>query len=203
MPQLVARTQTPIGAVDTYNALAGACSFGREGLLVLLSQIWLETGSGASCFNFNLGGIKSTGGSDGFDWFQSQTQEGSGGSAVTITALFRAYDSLDAGAADFVHLLQSRFAAAWAAAQTGDTGAYAQALHDGGYYTASETDYAAGLATRYAQLDPQIPAGAPNRGLGVALKVGAILAVSAGAAWWLLDPRAVKRTFQSLKGAFA
>jgi len=49
--------------------------------------------------------------------------------------------------ARWLRLLQSRYALAWAASETGDAHAYAAAAKRAGYYTATLESYYAGLAT--------------------------------------------------------
>jgi flagellum-specific peptidoglycan hydrolase FlgJ len=155
---LVPTTKTPLLAVDVYLALRMQWSAQvgseptRAQLLTLLAQIWLETGAGGSCFNFNLGGIKHVNG-DGRPFYSVQTHEVIGGVNKVLVQPFRAYASLAEGAADYLHLIRTTFGFAWPAVETADIDAYAHALHVRGYYTASEHDYAAALHVRYKQLD--------------------------------------------------
>lgn len=67
------------------------------------------------------------------------------GKRVNLTDGFRAYSSLDAGAADYLKLLTGRYHAALAPAAQGDLQGFAEALHAKGYYTASPADYTKAL----------------------------------------------------------
>lgn len=58
---------------------------------------------------------------------------------------FRAFSSLDEGMAAHLQILARRFAKAWPALLAGDFVAFAHALHDQGYFTASPDAYANGM----------------------------------------------------------
>ena len=111
---------------------------------VLTAQASLETASGAKMYNFNFGGIKGHAPDGGTA--SLRTHEVLGGKDVVIRDGFRAYASLDDGARDFVNTMKTRFGGAVQAASRGDVAGFASALKRSGYYTASETDYAHGLA---------------------------------------------------------
>ena len=128
----------------------------REHVLVVLAQIWHETNAGASCFNFNLAGVKHWP-NDGRDFFTSRTTEVIGGVDTIVRAEFRAFADLDAGMADYFKELRTTFADAWPAILAGDTAAYAHALKLAHYYTASEANYAAALARHRDVLDAVLP----------------------------------------------
>ena len=95
-------------------------------------------------FNFNFGGIKGaapeTGGTA-----RCRTREVVDGREVSVRDGFRAYRSLEEGAADYVRLLRGRFGAAVARAEVGDIDGFARALKASGYYTADEAKYASAL----------------------------------------------------------
>ena len=110
---------------------------------LLVAQASLETGQGSQMFNYNFGGIKGV--SPSGTTANYMTREVLGGQSVHIQQGFRAYGSLDEGARDYVSVLQSRFPQAFGAAGTGSVDAFAHALKQSHYYTASETEYAAGL----------------------------------------------------------
>lgn len=104
------------------------------------AQACLETGSGRSMFNYNFGGIKGT--SPSGMTAVSATHEWEGTTRYRTQARFRAYNSLDEGAQDFLSLLHRRYAPAIAAAERGDVDGYAHALKAGGYFTGPEARYA-------------------------------------------------------------
>ena len=161
MSQRVVPSRTLLGALTTYAALQTqwrtqvGTEPTRPQLLTMLAQVWHETGQGRSCYNWNLGGIKSA--RVGGEWYDITTTEGSGSVARTVVASFRAYANLDDSAADYVHLLRSTFGGTWPAIEAADVADYAHRLKIRGYYTDSEANYAAGLARNYAALAAVIP----------------------------------------------
>jgi flagellum-specific peptidoglycan hydrolase FlgJ len=154
-------TRTVVSATDLYAVLRAAWrqQLGtdplRASLLVLLSQWSLETADGAKCMNWNLGGIKWTP-ACGHDYAAYDTHEVIGGKTITVVQRFRAYDNLDQGAADYLRLLRTRFAASWPAVEAGDPADFARRLKAAGYYTAPEQEYESGLRSRYTMLDKAI-----------------------------------------------
>ena len=114
--------------------------------VAILTAHWaLETDGGRCMPGHNFAGIKAAAGAPGA---QLRTVEGHGAGRREISARFRAYDSAQAGARDYVHLLASRYPAALAAAAAGNAPAFVQALAHGGYFTADPVAYAAGLEQR-------------------------------------------------------
>jgi flagellum-specific peptidoglycan hydrolase FlgJ len=84
--------------------------------------------------------------------------EGHGRTEQHVFARFRSYESAQAGARDYVHLLATRYPTALVAAAAGDAAGFAHALAKGGYFTAEPSAYAAGLEQRLLQLQhPQAP----------------------------------------------
>lgn len=115
----------------------------------LIGQAALETGWGrhqpASASgdpSFNFFGIKATGGWRGAA-VASQTTEYDGGVARARVEAFRAYDSSEAGVADYVRLVGSNPRYAAARGSGDDIARFATALQRGGY--ATDPDYAAKL----------------------------------------------------------
>jgi len=160
--KLVPTLRTHMTAADVYAALLAAWSESiatvpsRASLLTLLAQWSLETGGGGSCNNNNLGGIKHVAG-DGHDYAMYLTREVINGKSVLIDQNFRAYRSIEEGAADYIHILRNTFGFAWPAVEAGDVADFAHRLKQRGYYTADEHEYAAGLRARYMSLDHLIP----------------------------------------------
>lgn len=112
-------------------------------LAVLTAHASLETGAGRAMYNYNFGGIKGTGPS-GLT-ASSATREVVDGRSVATRAGFRAYNSIDEGAHDYVSLLSRRYPEALQAAAGGDVDGFAHALRQGGYYSATELSYTNGL----------------------------------------------------------
>ncbi len=160
--ELVPAQRTVMSAPDVFTALklAWLTILGtaptRAALLTLLSQWSLETGGGFASKNWNLAGIKHVPG-DGHNYATYLTEEVIGGVRRTMTQNFRAYGSLDEGAIDYLQTLRRDFGFAWPAVEAGDVTDFAHRLKVRGYYTAPESEYAAGLRARYALLDRDIP----------------------------------------------
>jgi hypothetical protein len=107
---------------------------------IATAQASLETASGRRMYNFNFGGIKGT--SPSGLTTTANTHEWENGVRYRTQAHFRAYHSLDEGAADFLSLLHRRYGSALAAAEQGDVDGYAHALKQRGYFTGPEGHYA-------------------------------------------------------------
>ncbi|MEO6599158.1 MAG: glucosaminidase domain-containing protein [Polyangiaceae bacterium] len=128
----------------------------------LLTAHWaLETDGGRAMPGHNFAGIKASPTAKGafFD-----TIEGHGAARRELSARFRVYDSPEAGARDYVKLLETRYPAALEAARSGDTADFARALAAGGYFTADPAAYSAGLRQRRENLAESAPSasnGAP------------------------------------------
>jgi hypothetical protein len=159
--------KTLVGPVALYGVLRAAwlaqlgTAPSRASLLVLLAQWALETGNGASCFGWNLGGIKHVPG-DGHDFYVIRTTEYFDGKEKFLDQPFRSYASLEEGAADYLRLVHGRFSRAWPAVEAGDLVEFAHQLKMQGYYTAPEHSYSEGLQVRRAQLDTLIPGDPPD-----------------------------------------
>jgi len=146
----VPRIRTPVSEPTAASALVSALAavgehpHQREAQL-LLAQLWLETGRGSSCNNFNVGNITASdryeGGAFRPVWFDEPTLNSSTqmrhlhelmlkGQAPRA---FRAYATLEAGMGDYVHNLNTTFKAIVEAARTGDALATAQAIKSSHY----------------------------------------------------------------------
>lgn len=135
-------TQASQAIGRAYEALTGERP--SQGTLAILTSHWaLETGQGAKMYNFNFAGIKGKS-PEGLTAVMG-TREGSGQSAVHIRSGFRAYSTAEAGAHDYVSLLQRRYAGALTAAQNEDPAGFAQQLKARGYYTGDEALYTKGI----------------------------------------------------------
>ncbi|MEO7034398.1 MAG: glucosaminidase domain-containing protein [Polyangiaceae bacterium] len=138
--------------------------------LAILTAHWaLETDAGRAMPGHNFAGIKAAPSARGA---LLSTVEGYGATRREVSARFRVYDSAEAGARDYVHLLATRFPAALAAARTGSAAGFARALAHGGYFTADPVAYAAGLERRLHSLDrgaPLNPTSAPGTLAQIAL----------------------------------
>lgn len=137
--------RTPISAKDARNAIARAYevltgqSLDATGQAILTAQWAHETGHGASMFNYNFGGIKGTGPS-GLTVSQ-RTTEGYGANSRRIVDQFRAYETIDEGAKDYVRLLLNRYGDAVAAAGRGDASGFVHGLKQRGYFTGDPAAY--------------------------------------------------------------
>ena len=178
--------RTPLDYPGIANALIvawGDFEITRRAIRLASAQIAVESGL-ASCYNFNLSGMKtSPNNTYGYDWQFFKTRERFSdaqlaaakklGPLVVIGVdnglnnaylmprhpwcCFRAFTSLDLAMADHLATMQRKFPAGWAGLLTGDPAAFAHGLRQGGYYTATEKDYAGGLQWRYAQELKAVP----------------------------------------------
>ncbi len=148
-PREVAPRLTPVSQGQLRDAIARAHKklTGRapspRTLDVLTAHASLETASGARMYNFNFGGIKGHGPTG--ETARCKTREVIDGKEVTIRDGFRAYRTIDEGAADYMSLMRDRFPGAMEQASRGDVDGFARALKRSRYYTADEGAYAAGL----------------------------------------------------------
>jgi hypothetical protein len=150
----------------------------KESLWVLLAQIQLETGM-KYCHNWNLGNCKSVEGDGHDYQFYGCGEElpsGVAQHAVASSPLvaikrvytangqqmasvwiepdhpwcrFRAFESLELGAADHLVLMSKRFSKAWPAVVQGSPAVFAHLLKLQHYYTAPEEQYAHTLTSCY------------------------------------------------------
>jgi hypothetical protein len=124
-----------------------------ESVAILTAQWAHETGRGASMYNYNFAGIKGTGPS-GLTVAQ-RTREGWGATERTIVDNFRAYQTAEEGARDYVGLLKARFPAALDAAKQGDPGGTVRALKQAGYFTGDEGAYTRSVTKIAKELLPE------------------------------------------------
>lgn len=126
----------------------------RASIAVLCAQIVIETGL-VHLHNWNLGNVKRVAGQP---WTMlPHVWEIIGGQKVTFEpphpqTHFRAFDSLDAGAAAYLEIMRKRYADAWPAVLAGDPRDFAHRLKLARYYTASEGDYARALESTFKAL---------------------------------------------------
>lgn len=166
--QLVPAEVTLVTVAGVYAALRGAwraqmgADAPRAAILVLLSQWCLETGRGKSCRAYNLGNAKHRDG-DGRDWCQFSCSEVDAHGVEHFfhppdpTTSFRAFPSLDAGAADYLEMVRDNFPKTWPFVVGGDPDAYSRAAHASGYYTANVDTYTRSLAAIFHELDREVP----------------------------------------------
>ncbi len=112
---------------------------------ILLAQWSLETGRGKAMMNYNFGGIKGAGPSGLTARYG--THEVENGKTVSITDGFRAYESPEEGATDYVRLLAKRYGSALDAARAGDPQGFVRGLKKNGYFTAPEAQYSAAITS--------------------------------------------------------
>ena len=112
---------------------------------LLLAQWSLETGRGKAMMNNNFGGIKGAG-PTGLT-ARYGTHEVENGKTISITDGFRAYETPQEGATDYVRLLSKRYGSALDAARSGDAQGFVRGLKKGGYFTAPEAQYTSAIAS--------------------------------------------------------
>jgi hypothetical protein len=122
----------------------------KEAAGIIWAQHALETGSGGFCWNNNIGNLKCTEAqaSSGVPYMMlAGTWEMIHGHKVVFqpphpATWFRAFASLDEGMTAHLDLLKNRrYATCWPAVESGEPAAFAEALKQRGYYTASVLDY--------------------------------------------------------------
>lgn len=179
-PKQLAPVRTPIDPNElalalcrAYHAVLGTWP-SRGSVLTLLAQSSLETGHWAACVCFNLGNVKSREG-DGRSWtyFRCSEVELRDGRRVEVfydppspTCRFRAFGTLDEGAADHLGFLarSSRYRKAWEAVLVGNPRGFVRELSRAGYFTASEQPYedtVARLFDHYGALPFEVPSEDP------------------------------------------
>lgn len=150
-PQTVRAVRTPLAGEQAAQALEHAWQQvmgekpSEETKAVLTAQWAHETGRGDKMMNFNFGGIKGSAPSGlGTEY---KTREGWGKTEVRIVDRFRAYQSADEGAADYVTLLAKRYPEAVKAAQAGNPEQFVRELKRAHYFTGNETAYVRSLSS--------------------------------------------------------
>lgn len=184
-----AAVRTPIAAAEAANAIEGALrtvtgKAPNGQTVALLTAQWAhETGCGASMYNYNFGGLKGEG--PGGQSVVQRTREGWGSSERTIMDRFRAYDSPEQGALDYVRLLASRYAPALEAAQRGDTSQFVRGLKSGGYFTGNADAYERSVASIASRLlRGENPGQSPvSRTVGTASEQQAVASALGSADW--------------------
>lgn len=157
--QVVERRNTPITAQAARDAFARAYvrEFGTtpsiDEAALLLALVWIETAQGKSVQNFSPGNVTASDRYEGSawrpPWFElspastdRERQLNADMRAGKAPRAFRAFDSLDAGMVDFVHVLRRDFPEVMAAAKTGDPDHFRVALsqaYSGDYKNAAAT----------------------------------------------------------------
>lgn len=162
MPERLPDHLTPATPSEVFAALRRAweAQFGhapqRTSLLVLLAQWALETGRGHAMHCYNLGNAKHVP-NDGRDWTFFACNEVIAEHIKWFypddpACCFRAFKTLDEGAADYLSLIsRARFAFAWPAVLAGDPGEFSHALKAKGYYTADESQYTRSLQSLFLE----------------------------------------------------
>lgn len=142
----------------------------KESIWLIVAHAKLECGL-KYVHNYNLGNIKSRDG-DGYDYqfftcgeelpLATAQKAVKDDARVTIVRTygsmasvritpkhpwcrFRAFETLEDGMSDHLHMIHGRFKAAWPAVIAGDPAAYSHALRVQHYYTADEAKYTATL----------------------------------------------------------
>jgi hypothetical protein len=121
----------------------------KKQLALLFAQSALETGRWKIMRNYNFGNIKKATG-EKFTMFRCN--EIIKGKLLWfdpphIQTMFRAYDSADIGAKEYIKFLatRDRYIKAWHEVIVGDPVKYSYALADAGYYTANKELYTRGI----------------------------------------------------------
>ncbi len=159
---------------------------------ILTAHVSLETAGGARMFNYNFGGIK--GKSPAGETARYMTHEVlANGEKKAMSQPFRAYSTLEEGAADYLQVMRARFPEALDQARGGDPAAFASALKRRGYYTASEESYTSAIkrltgdSTSTGRVQGAVPAN-PTSAASAAVH-GYFRHVAAASTMTAMDPR--------------
>lgn len=142
-------TLTPMEAAQATRHLANAWQSAQgeppsDGTLAILCAHWAhETDRGRRMHAYNFGGIKGTGPSG--EGVAIWTREAVGGPRL-VRRTFRAYETADEGARDYVTLLSERYSAAFRAARERSVERFVSALGARGYFTDDERTYLRSVA---------------------------------------------------------
>lgn len=129
-------------------------AFLRQGLsqksaFLLTAHVALSTGWGKKCHNWSLAGIKAT---EDQPYVVLTGFEYEDGTNVYSSMKWRAFNSLDEGAAAVINLLkQPRYASAWKLLQAGSEDYFAEVGRNG-WYTAPPESTAAQMRSRLKQI---------------------------------------------------
>lgn len=154
-------------------------AFIRQGLsdrsaMLLTAHVALSTGWGKKCHNWSLAGIKA---SESQPYVVLTGFEYEDGTNVYSKMKWRAFNSLDEGAAAVIGLLkQPRYASAWAMLQAGNVEYFAEVGRNG-WYTAPPESTAAEMRGRLNQIITWL--GMPDSRFG-----GLFWALAAGFLGW-------------------
>lgn len=155
-PSLVRAQRTQLSERQAADALASAWTqvtgeVPNEKTVAMLTAQWShETAGGRSMLNFNFGGIKGTGPSGLTAAYR--TREGHGATERRIVDRFRAYESAEEGAVDYVKLLTGRYTEAVEAMREGDPAQFVRGLKQKGYFTGSEVQYTRSITAKVNQI---------------------------------------------------
>ncbi len=139
------RRPTPMSAQEATKTLALAFErvTGEEATKEAVSVLWaqwaLETGRGRWMVDYNYAGLKGRapdGGSAPWSTWE-ETDDG----PRRVRSRFRAYESADHGAYDYVKLLSRRYPRAFASARIGDAQTFIARLDKGGFFTERPEHY--------------------------------------------------------------
>lgn len=120
--------KTPMSGSEAADAISTAWTkrYGsppsKETLSILTAQWALETGHGKLMCNYNFGRHQGHRPERALRLYK--TKEGWGATEVSITDCFRAYNSPEEGAADYLALLDRRYGNALDAARAGDAAGF-------------------------------------------------------------------------------
>lgn len=150
--------RTPISKDDFMTALRSTweelfpdIQISQRGLDILWAKVALETGNFKYMYNYNLGNVKASPKySHAGKWTGFKCGENLGGKSYKFTGkhpicYFAAFDNLASGIKFYLKTMYNYFKPALMEAVKGDPEAFAEKLHDMGYYTASPKAYTKGI----------------------------------------------------------
>jgi hypothetical protein len=157
MGQRVPRIRTEVSESELVKALISAWQklFGsmptKEQIAMLLAQNALETGHRKSMWNYNIGNV-TTDGKGKYNYFDDLTtnEQISPGKWKKMNLKYRAFNTLDEGALDYIKFLKNNYATAWQHIINPNPEEYSKALKKAGYYTADEIPYTKNMVSLFS-----------------------------------------------------
>ena len=146
---------TPCTALEAAHALRAAWPCSSETLALALAQAALETGRFRSMHCWNFGNVKAAPAYEG-SYCQFRCNEVLDGVVQWFDpphpqTNFRAFRTIDEGAAAWLAALRLHFPLAWEALPEGQPLAFVHALKLGRYFTADEAPYARAVASLWKE----------------------------------------------------
>lgn len=149
----VSEAQMAKALIDAWQKLFGSMP-AKEQIAMLLSQNALETGHRKFMYNYNIGNV-TTNGKGKYNFYDDLTtdEQISPGKWKKMNLKYRAFDTLEEGALDYIQFLKNNYSGAWQHIMHPNPEEYSRALKKGGYYTANEAPYTRNMVSLFSQFN--------------------------------------------------